>query len=650
MQAARHESAELTDLGRHRSNNEDDCLRALEVGVFCVADGMGGSAGGDLASEAITTNLKEALSRMDPGTTDTLGGRVEVVRKAVNSASRWIKDFSDEKILGQMGSTVVTLVLDPRRPDRAVCLHAGDSRLYRFRQSRLEPLTSDHTTGEALAAKSGKDLSEIPAKFRNELTRAVGIRDSVELEESEIEVSAGDLFLLCSDGLTRMVDDHGILRILRAAETSTLDALARRLVAEANLAGGKDNITVVLVRILGRRDSGPEVGTDGQASTDEGLTSPGVATQGGADVEGQRSAASVVDRPPRRPFGGRRAPPLGRNRWGVVTALRRSPGACLAAAGMGLVLLAGLFVFGNSWLHRKAATASSPAVETDSVPDFAESLEAARLAHRTGDISNALRHAEAAVRARPDEPEARSLRSRIREAMDLGYAKAFFQQGNYRSVLELCGSYPDTKAFADLAVRASEEFDEVEAARARFIVGDYSFIPVLENRPYADKASVRELVASARVELGIFNRVMEARRRGDGKEVRQILRANVSLGLAEKPPFRDADQWAASHDPVERQVGAPAASRDTVVQFERMLVWFGCVEPTSPLLRTPEARQEVMLRSPLNGQRRDQCINDLIRFESEYGVESSERRFYAKSDLVNQLRRAIDQHPTGRNP
>jgi serine/threonine protein phosphatase PrpC len=243
------DSAELTDVGRLRENNEDNCLRLPDLGVFCVADGMGGAAGGDVASEAITTHLREALERQPGLRAAPLAKRVRAVREAVDRANRWIKDFSDERVLGVMGSTVVALVIDPRSPQTAVGLHAGDSRLYRHRRGQLDLLTCDHTTAEELVARSGWNPADIPARYQNELTRAVGIRDSLDLAETRIDVAPGDLFLLCSDGLNRMLEDDAILRILSLAEDHSLGEIASRLVSEANLAGGKDNITVVLVRV-----------------------------------------------------------------------------------------------------------------------------------------------------------------------------------------------------------------------------------------------------------------------------------------------------------------------------------------------------------------------------------------------------------------
>ena len=269
MKAEYFESAEVSDLGRKRKNNEDACLRIPEHGVYCVADGMGGEAGGDLASEAITTALQEVFSKAGPGEDGTLAQRIALFRRGINQASKWIKNFADEKVIGQMGSTVIALVVDPRNPARAVGLHAGDSRLYRFRQGGLKLLTADHSAVAALAAKLGRDPASIPAKYQNELTRCVGLTETVELEKTPVDVLSGDLFLICSDGLTKMLPDEGIAGILANGAKGPIGALAQTLIDKANEAGGKDNVSVVLARA---GDISGVPGVAGAEEDDEAMT------------------------------------------------------------------------------------------------------------------------------------------------------------------------------------------------------------------------------------------------------------------------------------------------------------------------------------------------------------------------------------------
>jgi serine/threonine protein phosphatase PrpC len=161
-------------------------------------------------------------------------------------------------VIGQMGSTLVALVFNPHNPARAVALHAGDSRLYRYRKGKLEQITTDHSAIAALAAKLGRSAVSIPAKYQNELLRAVGLTESVELETTPVNVASGDVFLICTDGLTKMLSDERIAKILKDGAKDPLFTLAQTLINAANEAGGKDNVTVVLVK-AGDISSAPNV-------------------------------------------------------------------------------------------------------------------------------------------------------------------------------------------------------------------------------------------------------------------------------------------------------------------------------------------------------------------------------------------------------
>jgi protein phosphatase len=258
MKLSCFETAELSDVGRKRKNNEDACLRIPEKGVYCVADGMGGVVGGDLASEAIITRLQKVFARTSAEESESFAGHVALFRRAANAASKWIREFAEDKVIGQMGSTLVALVFDPNNPRRAVGLHAGDSRLYRYRNGQLQLLTADHSAAAALAAKLGRDPAKMPDKYQNELTRAVGLAETVELEKTPVDVASGDLFLLCSDGLTRMVSEAAISKVLKRNNDTALGEVAQTLISGANEAGGKDNITVILVR-MGDLSGFPEV-------------------------------------------------------------------------------------------------------------------------------------------------------------------------------------------------------------------------------------------------------------------------------------------------------------------------------------------------------------------------------------------------------
>lgn len=240
-------SAELTDVGRRRKNNEDSLVRLPESGVFCVADGMGGVQGGEVASKAVVDALKEAFtSSPDLPYAVTAAASARLVARAINRASQWIKARSDERGMAGTGSTAVVLVFDRAWPSRALVLHAGDSRAYRYRADKLVQLSADHSVAAAAGLPDDKNL---PAMFRGVITRAVGLENAVVLEETATDVMAGDLFLLCSDGLNKMVSDKLLQKLLKKHRDGDLAAAARALVDEALKAGGEDNVSAVLVRV-----------------------------------------------------------------------------------------------------------------------------------------------------------------------------------------------------------------------------------------------------------------------------------------------------------------------------------------------------------------------------------------------------------------
>jgi len=243
------EHAGNTHVGRRRKKNEDSILLVPEAGLFVVADGMGGGSSGDVASARVVQDLEETSGQSDfPG---SCLDKAKHIMGVVNASSKWIKDRAQRMNLSVSGSTVVMLVFDQDRPGRAVSLHAGDSRLYRLRGSELQRVTVDHS----VEAAAGLDEDTVlPAMFRGIITRAVGVKDEVQLEVNVHSVKAGDTFLLCSDGLTNMVPDGKMEMILNRYKEKSLDELADVLIDEANTAGGVDNISAVLMRVSGEAD------------------------------------------------------------------------------------------------------------------------------------------------------------------------------------------------------------------------------------------------------------------------------------------------------------------------------------------------------------------------------------------------------------
>jgi PPM family protein phosphatase len=237
----------VTDVGVRRKNNEDAIIALPQHGVFCVADGMGGAQGGEVASQAAVTCLKNAFDGLaSPDAVASAAGKARIIDRALNEASHWIKRRSDKKGIKGAGTTAVVLAFDGRHPDKGMVVHAGDSRAYRFREDALVQLSRDHTVAEAAGIK---DDSKLPSMFKGVVTRAVGVNAKVELEVTPTDVKVGDVFLLASDGLDKLVPDEDIAGFLREGRGGDLQALAQQLVDVTNKRGGVDNVSVVLVRV-----------------------------------------------------------------------------------------------------------------------------------------------------------------------------------------------------------------------------------------------------------------------------------------------------------------------------------------------------------------------------------------------------------------
>jgi serine/threonine protein phosphatase PrpC len=240
------DTAALTDIGRKRKQNEDSMLATPEVGVFCIADGMGGSEAGKLASATTVEYVKRAVARTPKAYFRLASDKVRILSGAMRDANEWIWRHARDRGMRSCGTTVVALILDDTDPGRGTVLHAGDSRAYRLRDNDLRQITGDHS----FAAATGiKDESLLPDRFRNIITRAVGIGETIVIEETPVGIAAGDLFVVCSDGLTRMIPDAHIREILSAHAEDSAGVTAQALVDEANEAGGYDNISVIVVRV-----------------------------------------------------------------------------------------------------------------------------------------------------------------------------------------------------------------------------------------------------------------------------------------------------------------------------------------------------------------------------------------------------------------
>ncbi|NOY25770.1 MAG: serine/threonine-protein phosphatase [Oligoflexia bacterium] len=250
----RLEAHARTDPGPVREKNEDAFLVDLDTGLFIVADGMGGHAAGEVASAMAVEVIKDILlgdqdpdeTRLDRATPDSEETIRERLRYAMNQASQRIRRAAIETpAQAGMGTTVCVLLIDD---DLAHLGHVGDSRIYLLRSGRLQRLTRDHTVvqQEIDAGRLTPKLARI-VPHKNILTQSVGYHGPVEPDTSTRPVRPGDIFIICSDGLTDPLDDDQITRICLGAP---LDQLAEELIQEAIDAGGDDNITAVVVGIL----------------------------------------------------------------------------------------------------------------------------------------------------------------------------------------------------------------------------------------------------------------------------------------------------------------------------------------------------------------------------------------------------------------
>lgn len=242
-----------TDTGPVREHNEDSLLIDLEGGIFVVADGMGGHAAGEVASAMATETVHRTLTESadpeetrlvrDHETQDPADILRERLRYAMNQASIRIRREAEARPETRgMGTTLVVLVVDG---DQAHLAHVGDSRAYLYRNGRLTRLTRDHTVvqQEIDAGRLTPELARL-LPHKHILTQSVGFHGPVEPDTTTRWVERGDIFMICSDGMTDPMDDDQLAKLF---EGVPVDQLANRLVQAALNAGTEDNVTVVVV-------------------------------------------------------------------------------------------------------------------------------------------------------------------------------------------------------------------------------------------------------------------------------------------------------------------------------------------------------------------------------------------------------------------
>lgn len=245
----------ITDIGMRRSLNEDAFYRSDDVGLYLVADGMGGHAAGEIASARAIEAIVDFVHRHLEDDTLTwpyayersLSVQANALLCGIRLANQQLCAMQQSNpSLGGMGTTIAALRVTGTE---GFIAHVGDSRVYRFQHGRLTPLTSDHSwVNEQVQKKLITAEEARNHRYRNVITRALGNRLEVEIDTCTVTVEPGDVYLLATDGLTGLVDDSTLEEEL--GQRTSLRECANHLVALANQAGGPDNITIILVECL----------------------------------------------------------------------------------------------------------------------------------------------------------------------------------------------------------------------------------------------------------------------------------------------------------------------------------------------------------------------------------------------------------------
>jgi PPM family protein phosphatase len=248
-------SVALTDTGRIREHNEDTIAVEQDVGLFVLADGMGGYNAGEVASgiaaKTILNLVREAFQNQELAGTDRVTGLMRpsiILRDAILRANKIIHQTSKTQPQCEgMGTTIVAALF---YDNKIITAHVGDSRLYRLRGDRFEQLTMDHSLLQELVDRGFYSAEEAARSTnKNYVTRALGVEATVEVDVREYPAERGDYYVLCSDGLSDMVEDEDI-HLTISTFNDNLDMVAKQLVQLANEHGGRDNISVIMTQVI----------------------------------------------------------------------------------------------------------------------------------------------------------------------------------------------------------------------------------------------------------------------------------------------------------------------------------------------------------------------------------------------------------------
>jgi PPM family protein phosphatase len=244
-----------TDTGKVREHNEDTIAFDSEIGLLVLADGMGGYNAGEVASgiavKTIVNLVRESVEREDMRVQDSESGMSRpsiILRDAIHRANKII--YQTAKTQPQcegMGTTVASALFFD---NRIAIAHVGDSRLYRLRDDKFEQVTMDHSLLQELVDRGFYSAEEAQrAANKNYVTRALGVEPNVEVEVQEVPVQKGDYYIVCSDGLSDMVEDDDI-HLTISTFGANLDTVAKQLIQLANDNGGRDNVSVVMAHVV----------------------------------------------------------------------------------------------------------------------------------------------------------------------------------------------------------------------------------------------------------------------------------------------------------------------------------------------------------------------------------------------------------------
>jgi protein phosphatase len=248
-------SVGLSDVGRVRDHNEDTIGVDADIGLFVLADGMGGYNAGEVASgiavKTVMSLVKEAMEHQDMNSADPETGLARsaiVLRDAIARANKIIYQTARTQPQCEgMGTTIVSCLF---YDNKVAIAHVGDSRLYRLRANRFERMTLDHSLLQELVDRGFYSQAEAQrATNKNYVTRALGVEPTVDVEVHEQGVEKDDFFVLCSDGLPDMVEDEDI-HLTMSTFSSNLEIVAKQLIQLSNDNGGRDNVSIILAQVV----------------------------------------------------------------------------------------------------------------------------------------------------------------------------------------------------------------------------------------------------------------------------------------------------------------------------------------------------------------------------------------------------------------